>query len=605
MDDDRPSWLPSVLLFIGLAVSAALQGDLVPLLVLVILVVAVSAIDIGLKVLPAQMRRRIARWLGLATLAAGILSVVVLVKLWPVLLLGGAAGLAGVAAFVVLAACYVIVGVYPARVAHRIVSIARPLGEPASMWDLVEGVRRRRAVVRWVLIGCILALGGVCAGLLALARDTLFRGASDVWLVVAVIALMLSVGKLASLRETGLGSPRLREVSEPHASDAASRAVEGVAIAGGVPPPAVRVVAHTSPTAFTVVEQGKLTTIFTSGLLALLSVEELQAVAAHEIAHIASDAIAETHTFDSMLDLLRILGGFTLVLFLLAVRSEAAAALGLFGAVVIIGVLAGYTTPEWESRPEAFAGAAVVLANPTMVAANLMAHVIGYALGYAEDFLADLRAVELTRHPEALHAALRRLREVAPSSPQLPMAYQFKYFTAEGIVPEDLVPVQPPIEMRLALLERIDPSLHVAPPVRQKAAVCPDCEQALLAQTIPSHYAAPIPVDRCGACGGIWFDALELYMVSTAALMGVGSRSSAVPAGGALGGSLKCPRCRLPLRRSAPYGASAGVWLHECTVCGGVWIRPTDLLKFAEERERRAGRTARVGPRAGQRQQTD
>ncbi|MGH2373592.1 MAG: M48 family metalloprotease [bacterium] len=494
-----------------------------------------------------------------------------------------------VLALVVLAAGYVIVGLYPAAVAQRVVSGARSVRDPASMWDLVEALRARRAVVRWVLIGCILALGGACAALIAVVRERLYPGVSDVWLVAAVIVLMAAVGGLAWLRESGLGSPRLREVQEPSALDAARRAVGGVAIAAGMPAPRARVVAHTSPTAFTVLEHGKPTVFFTAGLLALLSTDELEAVAAHEIGHLASNATADSDTVESMLDLLRILGAAALVLFLLAAGSEGAAIAGLFGAAVLAIALAGHTTPEWDPGLAAYADATLVLVSPGMVIANLLAHLIGYVLGREEDLLADLRAVELTRHPEALHAALRKLRDVTPPSSPLPMAYQFKYFTAEGIVPENLTPVQPPIEARLEMLERIDPSLRVAAPVRRRGVTCPDCGAPLSEATIASHYDAPIPVDRCAVCGGIWFDALELYMAATPALVAEAPRTAAGPPGT----TLACPRCRLPLRRSAPYGAAADVWLHECPVCGGAWVRPPDLVKFGQQRERARRPTTR------------
>ncbi|HET8679431.1 MAG TPA: zinc metalloprotease HtpX [bacterium] len=489
---------------------------------------------------------------------------------------------AALLALVVLAAGYVTVGLYPAAVAQRVVSSARSVRDPTSMWDLVESLRARRAIVRRGLIGCILALGGACAALLAVARERLHPGVSDAWLVVVVIVFMGAVGALAWLRESGLGSPRLREVQEPSALKTARRAIGGVAIAAGMPAPQTRVVAHTSPTAFTVLERGTPTVYFTAGLLALLSTDELEAVAAHEIGHLASNAIAESDTVESMLDLLRILGAAALVLFLLVAGSEAIATAGLIVAAVLAIALAGQTTPEWDPGLAAYADAMLVLASPGMVLANLFAHLIGFVLGREEDLLADLRAVELTRHPEALHAALRKLRDVTPASSPLPMAYQFKYFTAEGIVPESLTPVQPPIEARLEVLERIDPSLRAAAPIRRRGVTCPDCRTALSEATIASHYDAPIPVDRCPVCGGVWFDALELYMAATPALVAEATWRTAEPPRA----SLECPRCRLPLRRSAPYGAAAGVWLYECSVCGGAWVRSPDLVKFGQQRER-------------------
>lgn len=588
MDDHQHPWVSALLLVFVLTVAVMFAGGPAPVVGALVLFLVIPAVEFGTKALAPEARARLGRLLTVIGLPLTVLAAAIVVKVWPEMLAGRPLGIVGFAALAVIAAGYVAIGVYPAAVAHYLVVRARSVTDPASMWDLVEAVRRRRTVVRWVLIGCILALGGVCAALLALARDALYPEASDVWLVVATLALVLVVAAAAWLREIGLGSPTLRDVADAQVQAAARRAVEGVAIAAGIPAPRTRVAAHTSPTSFTVIEDGAPVVVFTSALLTLLTADELKAVAAHEIGHVTSDAITVAHTFDWMLDLLRILGPVALVLLLLGVRSDAVQMVSLFGAAILVGAFAGSTSSEWELRPAAVADAALVLTNPAMVLANLLSHVIGYALGQAEDLLADLRAVELTRHPEALHAALRRLRGVTPSSRPLPMAYQFRYFTAEGIVPEDLTPVQATIETRLAVLERVDPSLRAAAPIRVKAISCPDCGQPLAQGSLASHYDAPIPVDECPACGGIWFDALELYMAGTQALIAEGRPSAAA----STSTPPQCPRCWCSLRRSAPYGTAADVWLHECTTCGGAWVRPPDLIKFAHCREHRTHRSA-------------
>lgn len=57
---------------------------------------------------------------------------------------------------------------------------------------------------------------------------------------------------------------------------------------------------------------------------------------------------------------------------------------------------------------------------------------------------------------------------------------------------------------------------------------------------------------------------------------------------------VECPRCHLALRRAAPYGLPADVWLFECATCEGAWVRPADLVKFARHRQQRAARAARA-----------
>lgn len=590
MTGDPHPWLAKLWLLIGLG-ALLLEAGPAALAGAVAMVLTVPAVEWGARLLTPGARESLVRILRLVGLPLAALAIAIVVKDWPAIVEGRPIGATGLAAFIVVATGYALVGLYPAAVGHWLVSRVRAGRDPLSLWDLTEAVRRRRNAFRWLLVACILALGGASAVLLAIGRDNLFPGVSDPWLAVAMLALVAGVGGLAWLRASGMGSPGLREVEDVRARGAVQRAVEGVAIAAGIPAPRVRVVAHTRPTAFTIIERRAPTIVFTSGLVALAPAGELEAAAAHELGHIVSDGIVESTTFETMLDLLRIFGAVVLVLYLLATGWQIGAALAAFAVAIVASALIDQTSHEWDRRLGTFIDTTIVLINPFMVAANLLAYVIAYALGQAEDLLADLRAVELTRHPEALHAILRRLRDSSPTGPPLPVAYHFRYFTAEGVAPEAFTPVQASIQVRLAMLERIDPGLRVAVPVRRAGPTCPDCGQTLAEQAIPSHYGAPIPVDRCPACGGIWFDDLELYMAGAQDLIVAGGRQTGPPPRADVG---ECPRCHLALRRAAPYGLPADVWLFECATCEGAWVRPADLVRFARHRQQRAARAARA-----------
>lgn len=565
MTGEPHPWLAKLWLLIGLG-ALLLEAGPAALAGAVAMVLTVPAVEWGARLLTPGARESLVRILRLVGLPLAALAIAIVVKDWPAIVEGRPIGATGLAAFIVVATGYALVGLYPAAVGHWLVSRVRAGRDPLSLWDLTEAVRRRRNAFRWLLVACILALGGASAVLLAIGRDNLFPGVSDPWLAVAMLALVACVGGLAWLRASGMGSPGLREVEDVRARGAVQRAVEGVAIAAGIPAPRVRVVAHTRPTAFTIIERRAPTIVFTSGLVALAPAGELEAAAAHELGHIVSDGIVESTTFETMLDLLRIFGAVVLVLYLPATGSQIGAALAAFAVAIVASALIDQTSHEWDRRLGTFIDTTIVLINPFMVAANLLAYVIAYALGQAEDLLADLRAVELTRHPEALHAILRRLRDSSPTGPPLPVAYHFRYFTAEGVAPEAFTPVQASIPVRLAMLERIDPGLRVAVPVRRAVPTCPDCGQALVEQAIPSHYGAPIQVDRCPACGGIWFDDLELYMAGAQDLIVAGGQQTGPPP---RADDVECPRCHLALRRAAPYGLPADVWLFECATCEG------------------------------------
>lgn len=210
-----------------------------------------------------------------------------------------------------------------------------------------------------------------------------------------------------------------------------------------------------------------------------------------------------------------------------------------------------------------------------------------FTLGQDEDLLDDLRAVELTRNPEAMHAVLRRLRNTHPVGPPMPVAYHFLYFAAEPALPDGYPASQASIWTRLAALERLDPGLRAAPPIRPRPVPCPDCRRPLEPRALESRYGAPVLVDCCLGCGGIWFDDLELYVIGARRLIeasGTPSFSTATDSPDA------CPRCRCAASPAAAAG-NAG----RCSNLGvpdlpGCMVRPQDLAGFGQFRRRREGR---------------
>ncbi|MDR7522956.1 MAG: zinc metalloprotease HtpX [Armatimonadota bacterium] len=487
---------------------------------------------------------------------------------------------------------------FPVEIGRWAAGRLRGGGQPEVLWALAETVHRRRTAVRWALGGLVVVLGGLAAALLALVRERFFSQVPDAGLVLAVLALVGVVAALSQLRASGLGTPGFRAVDDPDLIGRARRAVEGVALAAGIAAPAFLVVAHPRPTAFVMIRRSSPVVVFTSAMVTLAPFEELEAVAAHEVGHIASGGVVESQTVEALLDAVRLLGTACLWPALVLWAQPLApvlVALTLLPAVVSLRVFAASEQADWARVPARLVDGLLLMVNPPMAAANLLAQTLYFAVGEGEDLLADLRAVEFTRHPEALHAVLRRLRDTGVVGPAMPVGYHFRYFTAEGTLPEGFPSAQAPIAARLALLERLAPPLRAAPAARPRAAACPDCGRPLARHVVASHYGAPIHVDRCAACGGTWFDDLELYLAGARELIEVAARSTgAVPARGSpVFGSVECPRCRVPLRRMPPLGMPADISIWECGVCGGAWVRPTDLARFGAFRTARRGRTTR------------
>ena len=93
---------------------------------------------------------------------------------------------------------------------------------------------------------------------------------------------------------------------------------------------------------------------------------------------------------------------------------------------------------------------------------------------------------------------------------------------------------------------------------------CPKCRSEL----IEVEYAG-VTVDRCEACAGIWFDALEL----DALLRAKGAEK--IDTGDAQLGKqhntndrIKCPRCTTQMLRMVDPG-QPHIWFEQCSACGG------------------------------------
>jgi Zn-finger nucleic acid-binding protein len=89
-------------------------------------------------------------------------------------------------------------------------------------------------------------------------------------------------------------------------------------------------------------------------------------------------------------------------------------------------------------------------------------------------------------------------------------------------------------------------------------------------------------VDRCTACGGLWFDLLEEEVVKRA---GAAAAVDARPAAGeehAHVAAARCPRCQVPLLRMVDPG-QPHIWYESCAVCFGSFFDAGEFRDLADE----------------------
>lgn len=171
------------------------------------------------------------------------------------------------------------------------------------------------------------------------------------------------------------------------------RVVETTAIRAGIPMPKIGVIDDPAPNAFAASLSPKNAVIgVTTGALELLDDSELEAVVAHEVAHIVNFDGRVTLTTFALVGSIASVAGILLVLgwgLLRSVLSEFKFGLGLIlGMLGLLMIVLG----------TAFAAVAFVLGPP-----------ISAAVSRRREFLADASGVELTRFPDALIRALEKI----------------------------------------------------------------------------------------------------------------------------------------------------------------------------------------------------
>lgn len=163
-------------------------------------------------------------------------------------------------------------------------------------------------------------------------------------------------------------------------------AVENLSIAAGLPMPKLYVIDDSAPNAFaTGRDKEHAVVCVTTGLLAILDKNELEGVIAHELSHIGNrDMLLST--------VVVVMAGFVALLSDIFLRSR----------------FLGGNNRDRDSAGGALLIIGLVLAILTPVAATL----IRLAVSRKREFLADASGALLTRYPEGLASALRKISSV-------------------------------------------------------------------------------------------------------------------------------------------------------------------------------------------------
>ncbi len=204
--------------------------------------------------------------------------------------------------------------------------------------------------------------------------------------------------------------------------------VEGLCLASGLPVPRVYIIDDSAPNAFaTGRNPDNAVVCVTTGLLEKLDSYELEAVLAHELAHIKNYDILLSTVVTIMVGIIALLADWFIRL---GFRSRGRRN----NASTIIGIL----------------GLVLILFSP------LIAQLMRFALSRNREYLADAMSVEFTRNPDALVRALTKLTEDREPLEAANKATANMYIVSpfkEKI--SGLFSTHPPIEARIDAIKNI------------------------------------------------------------------------------------------------------------------------------------------------------
>lgn len=164
--------------------------------------------------------------------------------------------------------------------------------------------------------------------------------------------------------------------------------VEGLSLASQIPMPHLYVIEDPSPNAFATGRDPKHASVaVTTGLLKVMSREELEGVVAHEISHVANYDIR-----------------------FMMIAVVFVGAIGLIGQFAFRGMFFGLGGGRDRKGG---GGAFAIIALLVMILAPISAYLVRMAISRQREYLADANAAKLTRYPEGLASALEKISHSA------------------------------------------------------------------------------------------------------------------------------------------------------------------------------------------------
>ena len=240
--------------------------------------------------------------------------------------------------------------------------------------------------------------------------------------IVAGIWFAISYFGSQTLIDLMTGARKVERKSEPDLYNL----LENLAISRGLRTPTLRVIDNDSLNAFaTGLHEGQYSITVTRGLLATLTRDELEAVLAHELTHVINKDVRT-----------------------MVIASIFAGIISVIAELVFRGLL--YS--GGGRRDNKNAGPLILIGIAFAVVGFALAIVIRMMLSRTREFVADAGAVELTKNPDAMISALRKIEGRSSIKGPDEVQQLFLDNQPDGVGLEGLFASHPPIQKRVDAL---------------------------------------------------------------------------------------------------------------------------------------------------------
>ena len=298
------------------------------------------------------------------------------------------------------------------------------------LFDQITSNKRKTWILLLVFF-LLLALVGYAVGYLFM------RSGLGGMIIALIIGLIYALTMIFQSTEIVMSTNGAREVDEQTAPDL-YHVVEDMAMVAQIPMPRVFIIEDSSLNAFATGSNPQNAAVAaTSGLLAIMNREELEAVMGHEVSHIRN--------YDIRISTIAV-----------ALASAITMLSSMAGRMMWWGG-AGRRRSDNDRDGNGLEIIMLVISLLAIVLAPLAATLVQLAISRQREFLADASSVELTRNPQGMINALRKLDNSEPMHHHVDDASSALYINdpKKGGGLQKLFYTHPPILERIERLKQM------------------------------------------------------------------------------------------------------------------------------------------------------